>query len=102
MIEEKKMRFFGLKDIDNIPQLKTLSENERFALKVVSHILPFRTNNYIVEELINWANIPDDPMFQLTFMQKDMLSDDQFNRMADVLKRNGSAEIGRASCRDRV
>jgi|SRR5690554_2722870 len=92
MIEEKKMRFFGLKDIDNIPQLKTLSENERFALKVVSHILPFRTNNYIVEELINWANIPDDPMFQLTFMQKDMLSDDQFNRMADVLKRNGSAE----------
>jgi KamA family protein len=85
MIEERKLRFYSLKDIDNIPQLKSLSEDERFALKVVSNVLPFRTNNYIVEELIDWNNIPDDPMFQLTFMQKDMLSDDQFNRMADAL-----------------
>ena len=92
MIEEKKMRFYGLKDIDNIPQLKALSEEERFAVKVVSNVLPFRTNNYIIEELIDWANIPDDPMFQLTFMQKDMLSEDQFNRMADVLSNNGSPE----------
>jgi KamA family protein len=92
MIEEKKMRFFSLKDIDNIPQLKSLSEDERFALKVVSNVLPFRTNNYIVEELIDWANVPDDPMYQLTFMQKDMLSDDQFNRMAEVLINNKSQE----------
>ena len=92
MIEEKKMRFYSLKDIDNIPQLKSLSDDERFALKVVSNVLPFRTNNYIIEELIDWANIPDDPMYQLTFMQKDMLSEDQFNRMADVLSNNGSPE----------
>src|SRR3990172_2476085 len=85
MIEPKKMRFFGLNDIDNIPQLKTLSEEERFSLKVVSNVLPFRTNNYIVEELIDWANIPDDPMYQLTFMQKDMLTDNQFERMANIL-----------------
>ena len=85
MIEPKKMRFFGLNDIDNIPQLKTLSEEERFSLKVV---LPFRTNNYIVEELIDWSNIPDDPMYQLTFMQKDMLTNDQFERMANALLYN--------------
>ena len=91
MNEEKKMRFYSLKDIDNIPQLKSLSNDEKFAIKVVSNVLPFRTNNYIVEELIDWANIPDDPMFQLTFMQKDMLSEDQFNRMASVLSNNSSA-----------
>ncbi len=90
MIEPKKMRFFGLNDIDNIPQLKTLSEEERFSLKVVSSVLPFRTNNYIVEELIDWSNIPNDPMFQLTFMQKDMLTDNQFERMANVLLSNTS------------
>ena len=92
MIDEKKMRFFSLKDIDNIPQLKVLSKDERFAIKVVSNVLPFRTNNYIVEELIDWNNIPDDPMFQLTFMQKDMLSNEQFNRMADVLLKDSSLE----------
>ena len=85
MIIPKKMKFYGLKDIDNIPQLQRLTEEERFALKVVAHVLPFRTNNYIVEELIDWDNIPDDPMFQLTFMQKDMLNDNQFNRLAEIM-----------------
>jgi KamA family protein len=86
MITPKKLKFFGLKDIDNIPQLQILSRDERFALKVVSNVLPFRSNNYVVEELIDWNNVPDDPMFQLTFMQKDMISEEQFDWMADVLK----------------
>jgi KamA family protein len=94
MITPRKMRFYGLKDIDNIPQLKILNKDEKFALNVVSHVLPFRTNNYIVEELIDWNNVPEDPIYQLTFLQKDMLTDDQFERMADVLKRDASkAEI---------
>lgn len=92
MITPRKMKFYGLKDLDTIPQLKVLSKEERFATKVVSNVLPFRTNNYVVERLINWDNVPDDPMFQLTFMQKDMLSQDQFDRMASVLKKDCSAE----------
>jgi L-lysine 2,3-aminomutase len=86
MIHPRKMKFYGLKDIDNIPQLQLLSKEERFYIKVVSNELPFRVNNYVVEELINWTNIPTDPIFQLTFMQKEMLSDYQFNRMADTLR----------------
>jgi KamA family protein len=85
------MKFYSLRDIDNIPQLQMLSKEERFNIKVVSNVLPFRVNNYVVEELINWANIPYDPIFQLTFMQKEMLTDDQFNRMADAL-RNGASD----------
>ena len=94
MITPKKMKFYGLMDIDNIPQLQELNDEQRFAIKVVSNILPFRANNYVVEELIDWRNIPDDPIFQLTFMQKEMLTDDQFDRMADLLKSGTSdAEI---------
>ncbi len=88
MITPKKMRFYGIRDIDNIPQLQLLREEERFALKVVSSVLPFRTNNYVVDELIDWNNIPDDPMFQLTFMQKEMLNEDQFERIAFALRKN--------------
>lgn len=91
MIQHRKMKFYSLRDIDNIPQLQMLSKDERFNIKVVSNVLPFRVNNYVVEELINWANIPLDPVFQLTFMQKEMLTDDQFNRMADAL-RNGASD----------
>lgn len=92
MIHPRKMKFYSLKDIDNIPQLQLLSKEERFNIKVVSNVLPFRVNNYVVEELINWANIPTDPIFQLTFMQKEMLTDYQFNRMADTLKSGSSNE----------
>ncbi len=94
MITPKRLKFFGLNNIDSIPQLQLLSEKERFSLKVVSSILPFRTNNYVVEELIEWDNVPDDPIYQLTFMQKEMISDDQFERMADLIRNNAStAEI---------
>jgi KamA family protein len=100
MITPKKMKFYGLKDIDNIPQLKTLTARERFDIKVVSNVLPFRTNNYVVEELINWNNVPDDPIFQLTFMQKGMLDDNQFNRMADVLIKNSSPQEIKATANE--
>jgi KamA family protein len=90
MITPRKMNFYSLKDLHNIPQLKILSKEEIFDLYVVSHVLPFRTNNYVVEELIDWNNVPDDPIYQLTFLQKGMLSDDQFEKMADVLNKNSS------------
>lgn len=93
MLKPKTLKLYGLRNIDELPQLKNLSEKTRFALKVVSHILPFRTNNYVVEELIDWDNIPDDPIYQLTFMQKDMIDEESFSLMADALKRNNQSEI---------
>ena len=85
MITPRKMKFYGLRNIGDIQQLKRLSEKQKFEIEVVAHVLPFRVNNYVVEELIDWTNIPDDPIFQLTFMQKDMLNENQFYRMAEAL-----------------
>jgi len=93
MISQKKIKFYGVKDFDSIEILKSnLSEEEIFEIKVVANVLPFRTNNYVVEELIDWTNIPNDSIFQLTFMQHGMLKEHQFNEMADLLKRNATKE----------
>lgn len=100
MIEEKKMRFYGLRDLERgkIQQMDRVSDEDLFATKVVSHVLPFRTNNYVVEELIDWDNVPNDPMYQLTFPQREMLTDDQFNKIADLLKKDApKEEIDKAS-----
>ena len=86
-----KMRFYGLRDLDKLPQLGKLSPDERFALKVVAHVLPFRANNYVVDELIDWDAVPDDPLFRLTFYQREMLSPYQFRQVADALKRDAPA-----------
>lgn len=92
MISPRKMKFYGIRDLDSIPQILTLPDDQRFDIKVVSTVLPFRVNNYVIEELIDWNNIPDDPIFQLTFVQKDMLNEDQFRRVANVLN-NGYDEV---------
>ena len=79
------MKFYNVHSLEKIPQVARLSADHREAMRVVAHVLPFRTNNYVVEELIDWSRVPDDPMFQLTFPQMGMLEDVHFRRMARVL-----------------
>jgi KamA family protein len=86
------MKFYGLRDLDKIPHFQNLPEELKFESKVVAHVLPFRTNNYVVEELIDWNNIPNDPMFQLTFMQRDMLRPENFEKIANVVRKEKSRE----------
>ena len=64
-------------------------------MDVVFHVLPFKTNAYVCEQLIRWDDVPDDPIFQLTFPQQGMLAPDDFNAIADLVP------AGRARGRDR-
>lgn len=91
-IEPRKMKFYGIRDIRTLPQLQKLSPEQKFDMEVVAHVLPFRTNNYVVEELIDWDRVPDDPMYQLTFVQKGMLRKDHFERMAEAVRRAAPAD----------
>ena len=49
-------------------------------------VFPFRTNPYVVDKLIDWAKIPDDPMFQLTFPQAQMLEPDDFGAVWELIE----------------
>ena len=70
-----------------IPQIKKLSKQIQFEMEVVANVFPFKTNNYVVEQLIDWKNIPNDPMFILTFPQKNMLKPKHFNKMANAIRK---------------
>lgn len=85
-MDTPKLKIFQLKDLHEIPQIKSLSQDEIFNMEVVANVLPFRVNNYVIEELIDWSNIPKDPIFQLTFMNKEMLNSIHFNKMASAIK----------------
>ncbi|MCW8849703.1 MAG: lysine 2,3-aminomutase [Melioribacteraceae bacterium] len=92
MITENKLKIYTTKDIDNIPQLNILTNQQKFDIKVVASVFPFRTNNYVVEELIDWTKVPNDPIFQLTFLQKNMLSNYQFEQLAEVIRKGVTKE----------
>ena len=55
---------------------------------MVAAVLPFRVNEYVIEELIDWNRVPDDPLFQLTFPQPGMLAPGDFARVATLLGRH--------------
>ena len=77
---------YTLSNMDRIPQLQRLSERRRLAMRAVAHVLPFRSNRYVADELIDWDNIPDDPIFQLTFPQPGMLAPEDLARMMSLLR----------------
>lgn len=86
-----------------IPQIQNLSPEQQLAIEVVGQVLPFRVNNYVVDELIDWSKVPDDPVFRLTFPQAEMLAPQHFDEIAGLLRRNATREeIADAADRIRV
>ena len=84
-----KYQVFTLKNYLSHPIVNAkLSKEQQSAIKTVANVLPFKLNNYVIEELIDWENIPHDPIFQLTFPQKGMLSADHFAEMQKALDDN--------------
>lgn len=60
-------------------------------IEIMANILPFRTNNYVLDHLINWSNIPNDPIFQLSFPQPGMLPDSEDLRQLGMLVKSGAS-----------
>jgi len=52
----------------------------------VGSVLPFKVNNYVTENLIDWSKVPDDPIFKLTFPQKEMLIPEHFEMMNQAIQ----------------
>ena len=85
-----KYQPYTLKNFREIPQLKKLPDEQIRAIEVVGSVLPFKTNNYVVENLIDWGKVPHDPMFILNFPQKDMLLPEDYCRI-DRLRSDGAS-----------
>ncbi len=84
--EPKKFKPITPKNFREDPKVTAhLSRDELFAVDVVSHVLPFRTNNYVVDQLIEWENYQKDPLFALTFPSAAMLLPQDFDEMASAL-----------------
>jgi KamA family protein len=76
---------YMLHNFKNIPQIKNLDQKYIDDIEIVGSVLPFKTNNYVVDNLIDWSKVPNDPMFKLTFPQKDMLLPHHYESMAKVI-----------------
>lgn len=85
-------RVYTARDLEQIAPLATLPPERRFAMRVIASVLPFRVNQYVIDALIDWGRVPEDPVFQLVFPQPGMLSEDHFERVASLLRSEADRE----------
>lgn len=92
-MNQQNFKVYTNRQLDKIEALQHLSKDMLFSMQVVANVLPFRVNNYVINELIDWNNIPDDPIFQLVFPQQNMLEQSSYERMASLLKQDPAPQL---------
>ncbi|MFF5498580.1 KamA family radical SAM protein [Streptomyces aquilus] len=81
-----KYKPYNRSSIKRAPQWELIPPELREAVDVVSHVLPFRTNQYVLDELIDWDRIPDDPIYRLNFPHESMLDPDDYATLRDLVR----------------
>ena len=81
----RRFRAFSAKHLDELTARAGLDDAARLAVRAVATVLPFRTNAYVVDELIDWDAAPDDPIYRLVFPQADMLPDADVQTISSLL-----------------
>ncbi len=84
---------FTLHNFKNIPQINKLPAEMIEAIEVVGRVLPFKSNNYVTDELIDWNNIENDPIYTLTFPKKEMLDPRHYNAVKKLLDEGADKSV---------
>ena len=82
----RKFRVFTKRDLDVDPRFRRLASEDRLAVRAVAEVFPFRINDYVLDDLIDWRRVPEDPIYQLAFPQRGMLLPDDFDRMYRLVR----------------
>jgi KamA family protein len=80
-------RAYTAKHLDQLTARAGLTESERLIVRAVATVLPFRTNDYVLDQLIDWSAAPADPIYRLVFPQADMLPAEDVGPIAELLAR---------------
>jgi L-lysine 2,3-aminomutase len=73
---------YNQKNFREIEYLRYLPEEEKTEIDIVSRVIPFKTNNYVVDYLIDWENYKDDPIYILNFPNRNMLTEKQYAQLS--------------------
>ncbi|WP_405788099.1 lysine 2,3-aminomutase [Streptomyces sp. NBC_00029] len=69
-------------------------------LRIVSSVLPFKVNEYVADQLVDWSAAPDDPIFRLTFPHRDMLPPEIFDSIRALHDADAPRDVLRKAAAD--
>jgi L-lysine 2,3-aminomutase len=69
------------KVVSFLRERKLVPESETEKLRILSQLFPLRNTEYVINELIQWNNFRNDPIYQMTFPQKGMVKPGQYRQL---------------------
>ncbi|MGH8794301.1 MAG: KamA family radical SAM protein [Stackebrandtia sp.] len=82
----RRFRAYTARHLDDLLSRAGLNPQQRLRARAVATVLPFRTNEYVADELVDWSAAPEDPMYRLVFPQEDMLPEADVTKLAALLE----------------
>lgn len=79
---------YNVRNFRQLPQFQSWPADALKEIETVARVLPFKTNNYVVDELIDWDNIPADPMYTLNFPRRELLKAAHWGRLAKAVEKD--------------
>lgn len=89
----KSLKLYGLQHLDILRRYRDIPDRALHDMRVVGQVLPFRVNNYVLDELIDWAEPDEDPFYRLTMLDRHMLDPADFDALERALRVGGSAPV---------
>lgn len=100
MVMVMVMKVYSRERLARLASERGMPDEYLHDLRVVSSVLPFRVNQYVVDELIDWSSAPDDPIFRQTFPHRDMLPSDIYDHLSSLVLSEADPGVIRKATRD--
>ncbi len=91
--DSTEYRAYHARNWRDIPQLARLDKERLFEMEVVSKVFPFKTNNFVIDNLIDWSDVENDPIFALNFPHREMLMPADFSALAGLIRKGADEAL---------
>jgi len=91
-----KYKSYSANSFKNTPHYQKLTKKQQNEFDIVTKILHFKVNDYVIDSLINWEDLDNDPFYKLIFPQRGMVLEKDYQRLEnriEVSADNSSVEM---------
>ncbi|MDW3196815.1 MAG: 4Fe-4S cluster-binding domain-containing protein [Cytophagales bacterium] len=88
-----KYRGISVKNLRSTIAGKVLNEGQFEAIELHDKIFPFKTNEYVINELIDWNNYENDPIYNLVFPRKELIDNSDYQLLRDAMSGDNNSTI---------
>ncbi|MFE5509512.1 KamA family radical SAM protein [Streptomyces sp. NPDC056529] len=89
-LETERFRAYGARHVDELGKRFGIPDHLTRSIKSLAAVLPFRVNEYVLANLVDWNDVPNDPVFQMVFPQTGMLRAEDERRLAALVDDPGA------------